>query len=202
MNYFTSSNGDQSNVFVCYKNSSIRPSTTNHSTSGDGSFNAGQNNTINGNITIGAINTDLSCYVKRTKAKPLRIADHHIKITWIISSGTLGVIAGATSIISDWSNSNLLFFLVSLLGIIVSTSLLFIGVKLKNRLFNHTAGLTFESDKSGQAYSTKIEGPCPKCDGVLKLKNIGQRENRITILRCTRNPEHWGPFDPTQLGTL
>jgi len=171
----------------------------NVSRSGDHSFNGGQHNVFTGNtISFEASRGEPEAYIDRIKTSPLTIAGQPVKATWLILSGALGMIGSIASIWSVWQSTTQYFWLL-LMGL--SMVALVLGMALSRQRFARLSQfLTFESDKAGNVFLTKIEGKCPKCDGDLKLRDIGKRENKVTIVRCTRNPGHYWGFDPTVLG--
>ncbi|OQS30408.1 zinc ribbon domain-containing protein [Chromobacterium violaceum] len=173
----------------------------NSSISGDQSFNAGQNNIISGNnISVGVGNSEPIAYIERVKITPLSLGGHPVKVAWVIVSSLLGIVGSVASIWSVWATAYQYLWML-LLGL-SGTSLL-IGVALNRMRFaRFPPFVNFESKKSGEIFVTKIGGLCPKCDGALKLREVGPKGNKTTIVRCTRNPDHsWG-FDPTVLGDL
>jgi hypothetical protein len=171
----------------------------NTSTTGDQSFNAGQNNIITGNnISIGNGNGEPKAYIDRVKTIPITLGGHPIKVAWVITSSVLGVVGSIASIWSAWA-TNYQFLWLLLLGL--SGAALLVGISLNRMRFARLPPfINLESNKSGEIFSTKIEGSCPKCDGMLKLREVGQKDHKITIVRCTRNPDHYWRFDPTVLG--
>lgn len=172
----------------------------NISTSGDGSFNAGQQNVFTGNTIHMEPRRDPEphAYIDRVKTSPLTVAGHPIKAAWITFSGALGMVGSIASIWSVWQSTTQYFWIFLMAFSMVT---LLVGVSLSRQRFTRISQfLTFESNQAGDVFLTKIEGKCPKCDGVLKLRDIGEKEQRTTIVRCTRNPDHSWLFDPTVLG--
>src|SRR5690606_23164791 len=76
---------------------------------------------------------------------------------------------------------------------------LLVSIPLSRHRFMRLPFINLESNKLGEIFSTKIQGKCPNCDGILKLRDIGPEGNKRTIARCTRNPDHYWRFDPTVL---
>jgi hypothetical protein len=171
----------------------------NASTSGDHSFNAGLHNTFTGNtINFDSDNSEPRAYIERVKTRPLTVGGHPVKAAWVIFSGVLGMVGSVASIWSVWQTGFQYLWLV-LLGF--SMVALLLGTVLNRQRFARlTPFLTIESNKAGALFLTTIEGECPKCDGVLKLRDVGEKEHRSTLVRCTRNPDHFWLFDPTVLG--
>jgi len=94
-----------------------------------------------------------------------------------------------------------MYFWVALLGL--SGLGLGVGVALQRTRFARLPPfLNLESNREGDVFVTKIEGDCPKCDGRLQLKEDGPKNNRITVVRCSRNSNHLWRFDPTVLDDL
>lgn len=171
----------------------------NTSTTGDQSFNAGQHNVITGNnISVGGGNSEPIAYIDRVKTTPITLGGHPVKVAWVITSSVLGIVSSIASIWSAWATTFQYFWLL-LLGL--SGTALLVGIALNRiRFVRLPPFINLESNKSGEIFSTKIEGSCPKCDGVLKLRDAGPKDNKTTIVRCTRNPDHYWRFDPTVLG--
>lgn len=171
----------------------------NTSTTGDQSFNAGQNNVITGNnISVGGGNSEPVAYIDRVKTTPITLGGHPIKVAWVLTSSVLGIVGSVASILSTWATTYQYLWLL-LLGL--SGMSLLIGIALNRMRFARLPPfINLESNKTGEIFSTKIEGSCPKCDGVLRLREVGPKDNKITIVRCTRNPDHFWRFDPTVLG--
>lgn len=171
----------------------------NTSTTGDQSFNAGQNNIITDNkIYIGAKNSEPVACIDRLKTTPITLGGHPIKVAWIIISSTLSIIGSITRILSTWE-TNYQYLWLLLLGL--SGTALLIGITLNRMRFVRLPPfINLESNKAGEIFSTKIGGSCPKCDGTLKLRDVGPQNNKTTIVCCTRNPNHYWHFDPTVLG--
>lgn len=177
------------------------PSIHNTSISGDHGFNAGQNNVITGNnISVGGENSEPVAYIDRVKTTPVTLGDHPVKVAWVIISGVLGIVGSIASIWSAWATDYQYLWLL-LLGL--SGTALLIGIALDRMRFARLPHfINLESNKSGDIFITKIGGSCPKCDGALKLREVGPKGNKTTIVRCTRNPDHLWGFDPTVLGDL
>lgn len=175
------------------------PTINNTSTSGDHSFNAGQHNTFSGNtISFESVNDEPQACIDRVKTRQLTLAGHPLKVSWMILSGGLGFVGSIASIWSVWPGG---VGAISPILVGCSGSLILLGVVLRKQRFARLGQfLTIESNKAGAVFLTKIEGNCPKCDGTLKLRNVGEKEHRTTIVRCTRNPDHFWLFDPTVLG--
>lgn len=170
----------------------------NTSTTGDQSFNAGQHNVITGNnISVGGGNSEPVAYIDRVKTTPITLGGHPVKVAWVITSSVLGIVSSIASIWSAWATTFQYLWLL-LLGL--SGTALLVGIALNRIRFARLPPfINLESNKSGEIFSTKIEGLCPKCDGVLKLRDVGPKNNKATIVRCTRNPDHYWRFDPTVL---
>lgn len=172
--------------------------TTNTATSGDHSFNAGQHNTFTGSINIRSENDEPRAYIDRVKNRPLSIGGHPLKVSWVILSGGLGF---ASSVVTIWSVFPKGPHYGVLILLAISMVAIMLGTVLHSQRFARLGSfLTFESDKEGAIFLTEIGGECPICDGKLKLRDVGQKEQRTTLVRCTRNPDHFWLFDPTVLG--
>ncbi|MGI0115207.1 hypothetical protein [Zooshikella sp. RANM57] len=170
--------------------------------SGDNSVNFGLQNHVTGNtINISSREGDSEkAYIDRVKVKPLAIAGTQLRAFWLFISGLLGFFGSIASILGFIGTEYQLFFIFFM---IVSAILFFIGmVLLQTKHISFPPFFNLESGSKGEIYLTKIEGSCPKCTGKLKLRSIGPKNNKTTVVRCTRNPDHiWG-FDPTVLPDL
>jgi len=200
----SSRNEEQAN-FCSHCGSSLRSYVINNSSvSGDASFNAGQNNIITGNITVGTSGAKSVALIERTKVTPFVIAGHPIKVACVMASGALagvlGVAGNIASILSVWPAnpiSQTSFMVVAIFGVLLFVA----GFELRRKLFIRINSLiNIESNRERRIYFTRIGGFCLKCDGKLKLRRVGEERNKTVILRCTRNPDHWHTFDPTVLG--
>lgn len=191
----------QSDRFCGQCGNSLSSPTGGHtSTTGDQSFNAGQNNVITGNhISLGGAHTEPTAYIDRSKVKPLEVAGHPVKVAWFITSGVFGLVGSVATIWGAWPQTHpyLWFFVLG-----VSGASLAVGGILHRLRFVRLPFGNLESNRDGHVFHTEIAGACPKCDGSLKLREVGPEKNRVTIVRCSRNPDHWWRFDPTVLGDI
>jgi len=171
-------------------------------TSGDNSVNFGQQNQVSGN-TININQSDdvtEKAMIDRTKVKPLSIAGTQLKASWLLISGLLGFFGSIASILGFIGTDYQFFFPLSMA---VGGVLFFIGMALlQTKHLSFPPFFNLESGSQGEIYITKVEGSCPKCTGKLKLRSIGPKDNKATVVRCTRNHDHiWG-FDTTVLPDL
>ena len=171
-------------------------------TSGDNSVNFGHQNQVSGNtININQSGDDTErAVIDRTKVKPLSIAGTQLKASWILISGLLGFFGSIASILGFIETDYQFFFILSMaIGVVLFP----VGmILLQTKHLSFPPFFNLESGSQGEIYITKIEGSCPKCTGKLKLRSIGPKNNKTTVVRCTRNPDHiWG-FDPTVLPDL
>jgi len=171
-------------------------------TSGDQSVNFGQGNEVSGN-TININSNDEAkdqAYIDRTKVKPLSIAGTQLKASWLVATGILSFFGSIASILGFFGTGTPPTFVpLIMLGVI----LLPVGLALiQTKHLSLPPFLNLETGKEGEIYITKIEGSCPKCTGSLKLRSIGSKNNKSTVVRCTRNPDHLWGFDPTVLSDL
>ncbi len=175
----------------------------NHISSGSHSINLGSRNSVsNSSLHIGDVhnychNQAPIAVIDRVNTKPLTILGNPVKAGWLVVSGVVGFIGSIASIVSLWQH--LSFWFVLLLSF--SFFCLTIGIALSRQRFIRIPYLPYniEADKVGKVFFTKIEGKCPLCDGRLKLRDIGPKDNKVTHVRCTRNPEHIWRFDFTVL---
>ena len=170
--------------------------------SGDNSVNFGNKNQVTGNtININSKKDDSEkAYIDRTKIKPLSIAGTQLKASWLVISGLLGFFGSIASILGFLGTGYQFFFIVSMA---VGAILFPIGMVLvQTKHMSFPPFFNLESGSRGEIYFTKIEGSCPKCTGKLKLRSIGPKNNKTTVVRCTRNPDHMWSFDPTVLPDL
>ena len=177
------------------------PSNVNIS-SGDNSVNFGNQNQVSGNtININSGKNDSEkAYIDRTKIKPLSIAGTQLKASWLLISGLLSFFGSIASILGFIGTEYQFFFILSMLA----GAILFpVGMMLvQTKHISFPPFFNLESGSDGEIYITKIEGSCPKCTGKLKLRSIGPKNNKTTVVRCTRNPDHMWSFDPTVLPDL
>lgn len=174
----------------------------NHITSGSHSINLGSNNSVeNSSLHVGDVhnhgpaNQEPVAVIDRVSSIPLSIFGAPVKASWLIVSGVIGFIGSIASIVSLWQRLSFLFILLLSFAMFC----LIIGIAMVRHRFIRIPYLpfNFEADKSGKLFITKIEGDCPYCDGKLKLRDIGPKDNKTTYVRCTRNPDHIWRFDFT-----
>lgn len=176
----------------------------NHISSGSHSINLGSGNSVsNSNLHVGDVHNHTNnnrapiAVIDRVNTMPLTAFGSPVKAGWLVVSGMLGFIGSIASIVSLWQH--LSFWFVLLLSF--AAFCLIIGITLSRQRFIRIPYLpyNFEADKAGKVFLTKIEGNCPLCDGKLKLRDIGPKDNKATYVRCTRNPDHIWNFDFTVL---
>jgi hypothetical protein len=177
------------------------PITENSSVSGDNSFNAGQNNVFTGNnFSIGRTGESPVAIIDRVKVTRVTIGGRPLKVAWIIVSSVVGFVGSIVSIWTAWTPSYM-YLWVAILGL--SGMALLIGFTLSRTRFARVPPfLNLESNRQGEVFATKIAGECPKCDGRLRLKEVGPKNHRVTVVQCSRNSEHAWRFDPTVLGEV
>ncbi|MDE1466048.1 hypothetical protein [Spartinivicinus poritis] len=181
---------------------SLRDSGNVNINSGDNSVNFGQQNQVTGNTIHINTNEDSTdkAYIERTKIKPLSIGGTQLKDSWLVITGFLSFFGSIASILGFISTGyQFLFILTMGIGMIFIVLGL---VLLKTKHFSFPPFFNLESGSKGEIYITKVEGSCPKCTGTLKLRSIGSKNNKATVIRCTRNPDHLWGFDPTVLPDL
>ncbi|HHW8808315.1 TPA: zinc-ribbon domain-containing protein [Salmonella enterica] len=182
----------------CGENVRVVGNQTNTSVTGDNGFSAGQNNVFTGNyISLAGKSNKPIVIVDRISAKPLRLMGKHLKAAWLMITGFVGLIANFATILTSFTPpNNFIYYILMAVSFIIFA----IGVVLKQyRFLPLFFQRNVEADKSGYIYITQLSADCPVCDGELKIKNLGPKENRKTYLRCTRNPDHLFLFDPTIL---
>lgn len=169
-------------------------------TSNDNSVNFGQNNQVSGNtINIRTEEND-KAYIDRTRIKPLSIAGTQLKASWLLISGLIGFFGSIASILGFIGSQSQFIFLITMA---IGAVLFPIGIMLvQTKHFSFPPFFNLETGSKGEVYITKVEGDCPKCTGKLKLRTIGQKNHKQTVVRCTRNPDHMWNFDPTVLPDL
>jgi len=180
----------------------LNPADSVNISSGDNSVNFGQQNQVTGNMININSNEDNSekAYIDRSKVKPLSIAGTQLKASWLVVSGLLGFFGSIASILGFIGTEYQFFFIVSM---VVGAILFPIGMVLvQTKHLSFPPFFNLESGSRGEIYITKVEGSCPKCTGKLKLRSIGPKNNKTTVVRCTRNPDHMWGFDPTVLPDL
>jgi hypothetical protein len=170
--------------------------------SGDNSVNFGNINQVTGNtFNINSKQDDSEkAYIDRTKIRPLSIAGIPLKASWLVISGIIGFFGSVASILGFIGTGYQFFFIVSMA---IGAILFPIGLVLvQTKHMSFPPFFNLEAGSNGEIYFTKIEGSCPKCTGSLQLSSIGPKNNKTTVVRCTRNPDHMWGFDPTVLPDL
>lgn len=177
---------------------------------GDGNQGVQAGRDINGTVIINpAEPEEEKTLIYRSFIKPLTIADQQIKTWWFFIPGALGFLGSIASIVGTWmtlaSNtdslstppSHSMFYIIA-----ISMLLLFLGFILQRSkyltllFFNKT----IEADRGGNLFITQITGTCCLCKSPVKIKTIGPKENRQTMVICTNNPDqHLWYFDRTVL---
>lgn len=177
---------------------------------GEGSLNIGIGNLPNANIHVGdryeTKSPEVTAYIDRTLAREVKVGNNTVKISWLIISGGLGVVGSIASILSYWPsltspslNTPRLPSIWLWIGVI-SLLILGIGILLYKYRFVKLGWINVEADNSGQLYLTKVGGVCPRCNSTLKLKDVGPKDHKVTMVVCDRNPtQHQWHFDPTVL---
>ena len=191
------------NKFCSNCGTKLELSDTNNINTGDNSINVGLNSSID-NSTINVYRENQHdqkerAYIERKSIKPIGLFGVHLKASWLIYTGLLSVLGSFASIFSFWGVTNTWLIMLMPLGGFV----LIMGIVLKRQQFaRFWSFFNMESGSDGLIYRTVIEGDCPKCTGKLKLRELGPENNKSTVVRCTRIPDHiWG-FDPTVLDDL
>lgn len=172
--------------------------------SGSHSINIGTGNSVtNSSLHLGDVHnygnqkTEPIATIDRVRCKPVAVFGNPLKAAWLAVSGILGIIGSLASIVSLWQN--LSFWFVLLMSF--ASFCFVVGISLMRHRFVRIPLLpyNFEADQAGKVFLTKIEGTCPRCDGILKLREIGPKDAKKTFVRCTRNPDHLWEFDFTVL---
>lgn len=175
-----------------------------HISSGSHSINLGSGSSVeNSNLHVGDVHNhghphaEPVAVINRVHSKPVTVLGAPIKAGWLVTSGVVGFIGSVASIVG--LSQRLSFGFVLLLTL--AGFCLTVGMALLRHRFIRVPYLpfNFEADREGKVFVTKIEGNCPLCDGKLKLRDLGPKDNKVTYLRCTRNPDHIGKFDFTVL---
>ncbi|MBB1453161.1 zinc ribbon domain-containing protein [Pseudoalteromonas sp. SG43-1] len=170
--------------------------------SGDNSVNFGQQNQVTGNTININSNEDASnkAYIDRTKVRPLSVAGTQLKASWLLVSGLLSFFGSIASILGFIGTEYQFIFIITMA---IGAILFPIGMALvQSKHLDFPPFFNLETGSKGEIYITKVEGSCPKCTGKLKLRSIGPKNNKTTVVRCTRNPDHMWGFDPTVLPDL
>lgn len=77
------------------------------------------------------------------------------------------------------------------------------GVDLTRKRYARVAQtFNLEANHAGEVFYTEIGGQCPACDGELKLKDLGFKKHKETMVLCALDPSHKWKFDPKLLGDL
>ncbi|MDK2051705.1 hypothetical protein [Aliarcobacter butzleri] len=173
----------------------------NNSINGNGNLNFGHNNNISANnISLNYQNiNEPKAYIRRSKTIPIKIGSTQITSKMTIFLGTIGFIGSIASIWSTWLKElNLLHVFFLCLIPFAGLGILLIKKRFSRLLFSWN----IESNKEDKLFLTKIDGSCPKCDGILKLKEVGENSMRRTIVQCNRNKKHYWEFDFTILDNI
>ena len=183
------------NVNFCQNCGSPRGLQNSNTINGDGNLNFGQNNTILADkIFINNQNTkDETAYISREKVIPLKIMSVPITNKMTIFLGTIGFIGSIASIWSTWLKDLNLFYLFVYLIPFAGLGILLTKQRFARLFFSWN----IEANKKGELFFTKVKGQCPKCDGILKLKEIGEENNKVSVVQCSRNKAHLWKFDFT-----
>ncbi len=177
---------------------------SNQINSGSHSINIGSGNTVeNSNLHVGDVhnygdtNSPPVATIDRVYSKALTIRDKPVKAGWLAVSGGVGFIGSLASIVGLRPHLSFMFVLLMSLAAFC----LIVGMVLLRNRFVHVPYLpwNFEADRSGKVFISKIEGDCPRCDGKLKLRDIGPKDHKSTHVCCTRNLDHKWKFDFTVL---
>jgi len=150
--------------------------------------------------------------IHRSFIKPVTIADKQVKAWWFFASGALSVVGSIASIIGTWmalasdagsmpSPPSHWMFYVTVAGMLLLLS----GFMLQRAKYITLplVGKTIEADRYGNLFITKIAGTCGLCKSPVKVKTIGPKENRQTMVVCTNNPDqHLWHFDRTVLSDV
>jgi len=150
-----------------------------------------------GSIHIGTQSEepDQTTYIHRCYISPLKVGGIPVKSWWPIVAGGLGLLGSLARIISFISSGfngveqgvvpstmNLTLYFGT---IIVSMSLFTSGFMIQRKKHLKIPFLTFEVDKLGNIYRSKIVGKCGFCGHPVKLVN----RNSETEIQCTYYPD-------------
>lgn len=190
-----------------------QPSSTIHTKTGRESINIGVGNLPSADIHVGdryevvREPKDIA-YIDRLSTRELKLGNTSLKTSWVIFSGTIGVLGGMASIVSAFVDLGVQSSFIWYLGLAVfgvSFAFLAFGIYLQRFRFLSIDLLNrnLEVSSDGRIFITKVGGSCPKCGSGLRLVKIGPKDNKTTIVVCSRNPDQhrWG-FDPTVLPDL
>lgn len=150
--------------------------------------------------------------IQRETITPLRIGNTPIKNWWLFVSGALPIVAKLLTIVNTWQGgltaaiastphpyTHLLMYatFIGLIPLITAIMLHRIGYRTL------PFGRTFEIDKRGDLYLTRIGGTCGLCGSPVRVKTVGPIDARQTRVICTNNPDqHQWAFDRTVLGDV
>jgi hypothetical protein len=174
--------------------------------SGNGNVNIGgvsdiSNSSVNINNVYGAHADDIA-YIDRTSIRELKLFGKSVKSNWFLVSGGVGFVGSLASIFSLFYDQLNLGFTPHIL-LVITGLLLSIGLALKLHRFLKMGLINIEAGSDDRVFFTKISGSCPKCNGDLKLAEVGPKDHKVTVVLCKRNPaQHKWSFDPTVLGDI
>lgn len=137
--------------------------------------------------------------ISRSYVKPLRIFDNPVKVGWLIVSGIVGFLGSIASIFSSFGQSFSVVFILWTVVVAVLFSFGVVGFVLRQTRFFRFGRINLEANTLGEVFVTKIKGDCPRCDGTLRLIDLGPYGQGQTYLQCTRNSNHRWEFDFTIL---
>lgn len=142
--------------------------------------------------------------------KPVMFGSVQPKLNWLGAGSALGFLTGLITLINQvmtffkslgssnasqaiqYSASNT-FLIYSLITISFILGIVYIAIRRFNN-FNFF-GKSIQTGDDGKLFFTEIIGTCDICDSKTKLGRLG---NESAIV-CTKNPNHYTPFDWTYL---
>lgn len=167
-------------------------------TSNTGSVPAGQDHPAPGNLPPAeGPRGRWADALQRYRVIPIRLRGKPVTANSMVAVGAAGLAMagyGFFNLASSlwWS----VLMIPSFLGLIA-------GLDLKRKRYARVAQtFNLEANQAGEVFYTEIGGQCPACDGELKLKDLGFKKHKETMVLCALDPNHKWKFDPNLLGDL
>lgn len=146
-------------------------------------------------------NKNIDYEIDKVTKIPLNIKKTSITAGFVTFLGLLGSVASIIGVFKGWDffDKNEWIMPILMFIIIFSTGLIYLLRILKKQGFKGIStfigNFFFWIDEVGNLYLIKTYSDCPKCNGVIKVKKMKDKEKYIGI--CNTNSEHIYSFDFT-----